>query len=521
MKFLVRGDCTSRRALMLNRSKFPVGFSLVTNEKAPNVVFCDHLDGVVCKPEILADYIDESKMGKSQLLYFKRQFERNVLFEENASLLVIDPYSEMNFQLWRHKEEGWRFWVPKNSIRDIDKFSVHFFSDGYRTIEQSILDTARIVRHIQRNNPNMPSLFLPQILDFYPSLAGREYFNDMGCRLKDLIPELYVGARIPFHELVPEDLGTGGGVDRTLHFSGETYWKTASPSISAGLIENIAIREKQICERNIETPGQSKNILLANTDRLAISLQSFSPTCVPACEKIVQQVKTNLQQYFEILDPKFSREKDLKYRSAVIDIEKYREYSEYESVVKTSGKGARIRQRNKASRLGYICQPFHWRMHIPDIHEINTSTNVRSGGEMRASYLKSVEDMGGAPIKNYPLTKPLCPNHWTQPWGVFKPIEGYQQGTQLTNQKLVGYIFLRRFGEFLLYSQILGHYEYLQDGIMILLHHEVMKWVLDSHNTEAAGLKGVMYAGYDQGTDGLRDWKRREAFEPFVMSVRD
>ena len=111
--------------------------------------------------------------------------------------------------------------------------------------------------------------------------------------------------------------------------------------------------------------------------------------------------------------------------------------------------------------------------------------------------------------------------HWAQPWGVFEPCLGYMQGNQITNEKLVGYIFLKRFGEFLLYSVILGHYDYLPQGIMILLHHEVMKWVLDSYAPEVEGVKMVMYAGYDQGTEGLRDWKRREGFEPYLITVRD
>jgi len=178
MKFIVRGDCTSRRMLMLNRAKFSTSFSLVTNEKAPNAVFCDHLDGLIADPELVTKFIDESRMGKSQLLYFRRQFERNILSETGASLLVIDPYSEMNFQLWRHKEVGWRFWVPKNSISDMPGFLEAFESEGYLSIERSIQDTARVVKHIQSNNPGM----------FGPSQISRQglslSFGDTGVQIQ-------------------------------------------------------------------------------------------------------------------------------------------------------------------------------------------------------------------------------------------------------------------------------------------------------------------------------------------------
>jgi len=514
MKFIVRGDCTSRRMLMLNRAKFSTSFSLVTNEKAPNAVFCDHLDGLIADPELVTKFIDESRMGKSQLLYFRRQFERNILSETGASLLVIDPYSEMNFQLWRHKEVGWRFWVPKNSISDMPGFLEAFESEGYLSIERSIQDTARVVKHIQSNNPGMPVLFLPQILDLYPALAEREYFNDLGEKLRELIPELHVGKRIPLSELVPDDLGTGGGPGLTLHYSGETYWKCASPALDNGLLIEIVSRVQAVSKIH-------SNSLNVDAENKILALQKSSALCISECINIVQAVKTNLQQYFIVEDPEFERTKELKYRSAIIDLEKYRSYSEYEAYVKLSGKGARIRQRNKASRNGFFCKPFHWRMHIPDIQEINTSTEVRSGGVMRSSYTKSVEEMGGAPNRAYTVVKPKCPNHWTHPWGVFQPIPGYIQGNQVTNEKLVGYIFLRRFGEFLLYSQILGHYGHLSSGIMTLLHHEVMKWTLDSYESEVQGVKAVMYAGFDQGTEGLRDWKKREGFEPFLMTVHD
>lgn len=514
MKILVRGDCTSRRFAMLNRSKFHTTISLVTNEKAPNAVFADHLNGIVADPEELYEFVDESKMGKSQLLYFRRQFERNVLSETGASLLVVDPYSEMNFQLWKHRKKLWRFWIPKAAISNEEAFSEVFESTGYESMENSVRDTATVINHIVENNKGLPVLFLPQILDYYPALDHRAAFNDMGGDLAKLVPGLHVGERVPYRSLVPEDLGTGGGPDKTLHFSGETYWKCARPAIRAGLLRKVEALDKALL-------SDAKRVPEIDAEEMRISLLRKSRKCIDACETLVQSVKTNLQQYFVVKDRKFQRTKDLRYRSAIIDLSKYRDYPEYESFVKKSGKGARIRQRNKAANLGYYVKQFHWRMHIPDIYQINTSTDVRSGGQARGSLLRTVEELGGAPDRRYVAAPPKCPYHWAQPWGVFEKAEGHTQGTQVTDERLVGYIFLRRFGEFLLYSQILGHYDYLQKGIMILLHHEIMRWVLDSGAPEAEGVKAVMYAGYDQGTEGLREWKRREGFEPFLMVVSD
>lgn len=159
MKILVRGDCCSRRAFMLNRKKFDFAYQIVSNEKAPNAVFVDTLEGRNARREALEGYVNVEKMGKSQRMYFERQFERNLLTETDAGLLVIDPYSEMNFQLWRHKEEGWRFWIPKHAIVDHRQFEAVFQSDSYPDIESSVRDTLRVIEHIRSNNPEIPVLF--------------------------------------------------------------------------------------------------------------------------------------------------------------------------------------------------------------------------------------------------------------------------------------------------------------------------------------------------------------------------
>jgi hypothetical protein len=497
---------------MLNRSVFNVPISLVTNEKAPNAVFVDALNGLEPDRELLRSFVDESKMGKSQLLYFNRQFERNILSEKGAALLVIDPYSEMNFQLWRHSDMGWRFWVPKGAIRELAAFQKTFVSDGYRRVEESIEDTARVLNHIRGNNPGMPVLFLPQLLTHYPSLSKRHDFNEMGSELAKEIPSLFVGASMAKDVVVPEDLGTGGGPNLTLHFSKDTYWRCAQPAVDAGLLEEVASVHKSVL-------ADSRFISAIDGEAYCLSLREDSQQCIDTCKTLTRAVAKNLQQYFVYDNEQIERSAPVKFRSAILDLEKFRDYTEYEQVVKKSGKGARIRQRNKSAKLGYYCKPFHWRMHIPDIYDINHSAEVRSGGQMRSTYLRSVDEMGGAPQRAYIPAIPKCPLHWVFPWGVFQKDDGHMQGTIQTDERLVGYIFLRRFGDFLLYSQILGHKEHLDNGVMIHLHHEVVKWVMDSADPIVSGVKAVMYAGYDQGSHGLQEWKRREAFEPYVVHI--
>jgi hypothetical protein len=497
---------------MFNRDKFEQPISLVTNEKAPNAVFVDHLNGFVARPELFDELLDYSKMGKSQSFYFKRQFERNVLNEKGAALLVIDPYSEMNFQLWRHRYEKWRCWVPKAAIRDTERFQGLFESCGYQTFEESICNTAIVVRHIVANNPGMATLFLPQILDYYPALSHRENFNDLGASLKDRISDLYVGARVPYADIIPEDLGTGGGPEYTLHFSAKTYWAAAGAANLGDMLQQVARRHGDIVKN-------SGNRLPFDAEEYRISLRRNHDGAFATCDALTEALKNSIQQYIIVSDPSFVRTKEVKYRTAIIDLERYRDYSEYQSVVKKFSKGSRIRMRNYAKEAGYYCKPFAWKMHTPDIYDINTSTDVRSGGKMRTQ--KTVEEMGGAPTKMIAPIMPKCFEHWSYPWGVFEKIEGHKQGQVVTNERLVGYIFLKRYGELVLYSLIMGHYDYLEKNVMNLLHHEVVKWLLDSDDGLVKGIKAIMYGGYDQGGEGLINWKRREAFEPFVLVADD
>ena len=64
--------------------------------------------------------------------------------------------------------------------------------------------------------------------------------------------------------------------------------------------------------------------------------------------------------------------------------------------------------RRKCDRAGFACDRFAWRNHVPDVVEINQSMEVRSGGEMRDAYRRSVEEMGGGPTRLHEESPPEC-----------------------------------------------------------------------------------------------------------------
>ena len=196
-------------------------------------------------------------------------------------------------------------------------------------------------------------------------------------------------------------------------------------------------------------------------------------------------------------------------------------WENYLKSVKKRYKGNVVRDARKADKAELVMQPFTRKNHIPDIVEINHSMPSRTGKPMRESYLKSVKELGGPPKKDVPWEMPECPKHYDIWWGAFENIEGYTQGKIQTNQKLIGYIDFRRVGNFSFYSIILGHGEYLKFGIMYRLHFEIMEWILNTDSEHTNGINTLMYAGFNQGGDGLRLWKKKVCFEPCYLAYGD
>ena len=206
--------------------------------------------------------------------------------------------------------------------------------------------------------------------------------------------------------------------------------------------------------------------------------------------------------------------------AACLDFD-YEDYDAYEKHCRKFSKASAIRNAKKSDKAGYYVKLFDRRMHIPDIVEINTSKEVRSGGKMKASYLRSVDEMGGAPDRKFEAELPPCPVHYDTWWGMFEQVEGYKQGSVVTDERLLAYIDFRRLGNFGLYSLIIGHGDYLKDGVVNRLHLAIMEWLLDKDNIHGEGFQHLMYAGYNQGGEGLRRWKRHFGFEPAYFLAPD
>lgn len=198
---------------------------------------------------------------------------------------------------------------------------------------------------------------------------------------------------------------------------------------------------------------------------------------------------------------------------AYIPLWKYT-FDSYIAEIRKLYKGNSVREAQRASAEGFFCQHFNRRQWLPDIYDINTSMALRSGRPMSGHYLRSVQEMGGAPTRPYPPDVPTCVHHIQTNFGVFLPAPGHTQGTVKTDARLVGYIMVNRYGDFGIYSLIMGHGDFLKKNVMALLHLYVMKDLLAPDGELHNGLRHLMYHRFITSNKGLTFWKKKFAFRP-------
>ncbi len=184
--------------------------------------------------------------------------------------------------------------------------------------------------------------------------------------------------------------------------------------------------------------------------------------------------------------------------------------NEWDSLIEENKKRYKriLRMARRAEKEGFYCKPFNYKLFVPDVVAVNQSKTHRQRNEMKAHYRESVEERGGYPDKYYDFEEPECQLHSVVMLGVFERVEGHKQGEIQTDERLVGYINFLRVGNIALYSQILGHGDYLNKGVMYLLHLYAVERGISE------GVDFLMYTAWVSGTEGLQYWKRTNLFQP-------
>ncbi len=145
------------------------------------------------------------------------------------------------------------------------------------------------------------------------------------------------------------------------------------------------------------------------------------------------------------------------------------------------------RNYKKALRNKYTFDRIKFNDHLADIQEVVRSTKVRQGKEFAAWEVKPCQDPPSrTDIHDYPY------------FGVLR--EG----------KLVAYAGCFVAGEVCLLEQILGHAQYLEDGVVPMLVIGVAKYLM----THYPSVKYYVYGTFFGATTTMRRFKRKFGFVP-------
>jgi hypothetical protein len=501
LRIAMRGDFTARRAVVLNKELFPRGVELIASEKSPIPVFADTIEGRTPALEQALALCDTDAMHPTLKHYYLGQLDRSVLSAADLDLLIIDSYADMHYELWQHEDEGWRLWVhPKYYCTD-SALAARMRKQGPVTLEEATRSACIVIDRLREKNPGLPVLVLNQPVEFVPRLHKGRAMYELGRSVAALRPQVYFGMAEASENDLAEPGPAGGATP--LYFKPSTYREMLRQAWTQGLRQHFAA-----------APPSPPPVL----PEVLVSFASGTKECGPQCEQAVQNAFKSYREYFcfpDLMDSTLRK----RFTPMLIDIRDLVNFAAWEKFIKGFSDGERMRQKKKALVAGYVFKPFAWKLFIPDIHEINHSKEMRSGGAMRESYQKSVEEMGGAPDRRHEVSWPTCPYHWGMTFGVFLPHPGYRQGSVTVDEKLVAYISLRRTGEIAVYSMILGHAQHLNNGILVLLHHELARWIAGHQDGVTKELRYLMYGGQQSGGKGLSEWKRRAGFKPYLVSA--
>lgn len=174
---------------------------------------------------------------------------------------------------------------------------------------------------------------------------------------------------------------------------------------------------------------------------------------------------------------------------ALIDLAKHETFEAYLQSI--NGKNSAAYYSRKAKKRNYVFQEINRNDYIEDIHEINTSAEVRQGKKMADDYVEKVDRYENEPAYRY--------------FGVVDE-----------NNKLVSYCNIGFFGEFSLIAVLLGHKKHLNNGVMYFMIISLVE--LMYKDCKESGYKYVMYDTFFGASEGLQLFKKKLGFSPYKVN---
>jgi hypothetical protein len=252
---------------------------------------------------------------------------------------------------------------------------------------------------------------------------------------------------------------------------------------------------------------------LADAEELAVEWHR-PDDCRAPCPLHTDKVPKLLRRYART----DARSAGLRLTPMMIRIPDFPDVAAFDAVLKqrSSRTLSKIRA---AARKGYGARQFMLTSHVEDMHAIRTSMAFRAAGPVFDRWFLKPHHIAPPATERLHVAAPCCPVHWTIWWGVFAPEPGHRQSGVDVGERLVAYVKVMRIGDVVHYTEIMGHRDRLADGVMMLLHHEIMRWLIEAPEPAAKDTRFLLYGAAEHGGEGLLTWKKRAGFVPGRLCV--
>jgi hypothetical protein len=188
-----------------------------------------------------------------------------------------------------------------------------------------------------------------------------------------------------------------------------------------------------------------------------------------------------MHRYFTMRHPRYKIIRNKSLGAALVDLTRYRSGEAYLESIK--GRNSAEHHARKARAKGYRVVEIDRNDYIDEIHEINTSIEIRQGRPMADSYRDKV--MHFPRDKNY-----------------------IYYGVLNANGKLMAYGDLGRYGNFMAFNRVLGVRN--NDGVMHLMLTEIICGLIAE-----GSCRYLMYDTFFGAGPGLKLFKNMLGFQPY------
>jgi hypothetical protein len=235
--------------------------------------------------------------------------------------------------------------------------------------------------------------------------------------------------------------------------------------------------------------------------------------CRDPCPLIKDKPPRLIERY---VSPRSGYHERTRLMPMLIDLARYADAASFDAALRARSTRTLSKIR-KAEREGYYARPFLIQNHVQDVHAIRTSMRMRSAGPVLDYWLLKPEHIAEPATELHPVGWPDCPAHWIIWWGVFLPEPGHKQGDVEVSERLVAFVKMWRMGDIGHYTEIMGHKDHLDKGVMLMLHRAITHWLIVGDVAAGRGVKALLYGALEHGREGLLTWKKRAGFRPGRM----